>query len=129
MLSTPTTSSTPDALAAVAALGRALDGLAGALTSGSPSELIVTEAALAAAVTGLTTVLRTTASIASAERPRLRTELAHARMLLERCRLVGASLSGAIDGCLQAHGLLSTYDRGGAFAAPRRQPRRTGRHV
>ena len=129
MPSTPTTNSTPDAIAAVAALGRALDGLVAALASGSASDLLQTEGALATALTGLTGVLRTTGSIAPEDRPRLCAEVAHARRMLDRCRLVGSALGGAIDGCLQAHGLVATYDRGGAFSAPRRPPRRTGRHV
>ena len=110
MPSTPTTNSAPDALTAVAALGRALDAVRRALASGSASDLLVTETALASALTDVSRI----ASLESCDRARLRAELAHAREMLNRCRTIGTALAGAIDGCLQMHGLSTTYDRVGA---------------
>ena len=106
--------SPPDAVVAVAALSRALDAVVTALTEGSPAGLLATEAGLSAALLDVTRV----ASVASCDRAQLLAELARARMMLERCRLVGAAVAGVIDGCLAARGLSTTYDRSGRHSRP-----------
>src|SRR3954470_6653543 len=94
----------PDAVVAVAALGRALDALIAALTAGSPSDLLSTEAVLASAVGDVVRV----ASIAASDRPQVLAELARARVTLRRCRVVGTAVSGVINGCLSARGVSNT---------------------
>jgi hypothetical protein len=106
----------PDAVAAVAALGRALDALIAALTAGSPADLLATEAVLALAVGDVVRV----ASIAASDRPQVLAELARARATLRRCRVVGTAMSGVINGCLSARGLSNTYDRSGSYRYARR---------
>ena len=104
----------PDAIVAVAALGRALDALVAALASGSAAALVQTEASLAAAIADVSRI--TTTSIGAQDRPRLRAELTRARATLHRCRVVGTAVAGLIDGCLTAHGLSTTYTRSGKHA-------------
>src|SRR2546422_1938620 len=103
----------PDAVAAVAQLGRALGSLVLALASGSAANLAATEAGLAAAIAEVSRV--SPISIAPGDRARLREELAQARATLDRCRLVGTAVSGVIDGCLAARGLKNSYDRAGKY--------------
>jgi hypothetical protein len=112
----------PDAVVAVVALGRALDALIAALTSGSAADLLTTEAGLSRAIADVARV----ASIAACDQPQLRAELTRARATLHRCRVVGTAVAGAIDGCLAARGLSNTYDRAGSFRPG--QVARTGRH-
>ena len=107
--------SSPAPIDAIVSLSRMLDALNAALVSGSAANLFATEAGLADAITGVARI----GAVAPGDRARVLTELARARAALDRCRTVGASVTGVIDGWLTACGLSHTYDRSGAVALER----------
>jgi hypothetical protein len=110
----------PDAVVAVAALGRALDAIISALASGSAARLIATEACLASAVADVSRI----ASVSVVDRPELRDELRRARLALVRCQSAGAVLGHVLDDYLAVRGVSNVYSRSGSVEPwIRRTPR------
>ena len=102
--------STP--LAAVSQLRAGLDAVAQALATADLDGLLAAESAMAAAVEQALLV-----TAIGADGDQLRAELVAARAALERCRVLGGSLTQFADCTLVAMGRATTYERPGSARA------------
>lgn len=103
-----------DPVAAVRAVGVALDAVAHALAHARLDDLLAAEAVLATAVSRLPLE-----SISATVGGNLQRELVRTRRALVRCRRLGAALGETARMSLAARGAAgSAYDRGGQARAP-----------
>ena len=103
--------STP--LAAVSQLRAGLDAVSQALAHADLEGLLAAESAMADAVEQVSRV-----TAVSGVDDELRAELAAARTALERCRLLGGSLTQFADCTFVAMGRATTYERPGSARTP-----------
>jgi hypothetical protein len=96
----------------VGRLRLALQGVADALALADLSRLLALEEELAAAVTDS----RRVSGVLEDDRPALRRELEQARVLLSRCRTVGAAITQTTAARLVVQGCHGQYDKAGAPA-------------
>ena len=99
---------------ATARLRASLDAIAGALQSPDLAALLAAELELSAALAGLSRLQ----GVNPTDRAAVRTELAHARIALSRCRTFGSVIEDVALATMVAQGRGSDYDRAGSRPMP-----------